>query len=250
MRLERVDEKTIKCFLSNEELANYDITYKDFIVRSDKARDLMDKILGQARQELGYRLEGISVDLQIMMMPEQGLLLTFSEAEPPEIWRELLENMSQMEMDQELVAKRGAGLLAALALALEDAKKRAGADEAAEGGPSEKKKGKEKSADKKKSAEEKPQQAVFFFEELRPIMDMAQALPKGLRIGSRLYRMPEGLYLHIYKGRAAYDKFSRVCIRAMEYGRLCPKDRMTVAFLEEHGSPVGGDGILKTLGSI
>lgn len=41
MKIERVDEKTVKCFLSNEELEQYDISYKDFVTRSDKAREVV-----------------------------------------------------------------------------------------------------------------------------------------------------------------------------------------------------------------
>lgn len=38
MKIERIDDKTVKCFLSNEELEEYDIDYKDFVTRSDKAK--------------------------------------------------------------------------------------------------------------------------------------------------------------------------------------------------------------------
>ena len=31
MKIERIDDKTVKCFLSNEELEEYDIDYKDFV---------------------------------------------------------------------------------------------------------------------------------------------------------------------------------------------------------------------------
>lgn len=41
MKIERVDERTVKCFLSNEELEEYDIDYKDFILRSEKAKEVV-----------------------------------------------------------------------------------------------------------------------------------------------------------------------------------------------------------------
>ena len=55
MRIERVDDKTVKCFLSNEELEEYDIDYKDFILRSDKAREIVQEIIEQAEEEVGYK---------------------------------------------------------------------------------------------------------------------------------------------------------------------------------------------------
>ena len=50
MRIERVDDKTVKCFISNEELEEYDIDYKDFIMRSDKAKEVVQEII---EQEIG-----------------------------------------------------------------------------------------------------------------------------------------------------------------------------------------------------
>ena len=42
MKIERIDEKTVKCFISNEELEAFDITYKDFITRSEKAKEVVE----------------------------------------------------------------------------------------------------------------------------------------------------------------------------------------------------------------
>ena len=77
MKIERVDDKTVKCFLSNEDLEEYDIDYKDFILRSDKAREVVQDIIEQAREEVGYKPPQFAFDLQIMLLPDLGLLLTF-----------------------------------------------------------------------------------------------------------------------------------------------------------------------------
>ena len=52
MKIERIDDKTVKCFLSNEELEEYDIDYKDFVTRSDKAKEVVQEIIEQAEEEL------------------------------------------------------------------------------------------------------------------------------------------------------------------------------------------------------
>ena len=82
MRIERIDEKTVKCFLSNQELEEYDIDYKDFIMRSEKAKEVVQEIIEQAQEEVGYKPPQFAFDLQIMMLPEQGMILTFSERDP------------------------------------------------------------------------------------------------------------------------------------------------------------------------
>ena len=45
MKIERVDDKTVKCFLSNKELEEYEIDYKDFVMRSEKAKELVQEIM-------------------------------------------------------------------------------------------------------------------------------------------------------------------------------------------------------------
>ena len=82
MKFERVDDKTVRCFISNEELEGYQIDYKDFVLRSEKAREVVRDIITQASEEVGYKPPKFAFDMSIMMMPDQGLLLTFSESDP------------------------------------------------------------------------------------------------------------------------------------------------------------------------
>lgn len=84
MKIERIDDKTVKCFLSNEELEEYEIDYKDFVVRSEKAKEVVQEIIEQAEEEVGYKPPKYAFDLQIMMVPDEGLMLVFSEKEPLE----------------------------------------------------------------------------------------------------------------------------------------------------------------------
>ena len=69
MKIERIDDKTVKCFISNEELEEFEITYKDFITRSEKAKEVVEEIIEQAIEEVGYKPPEFAMDMQIMMMP-------------------------------------------------------------------------------------------------------------------------------------------------------------------------------------
>ncbi len=95
MKIERIDDKTVKCFLSNEELEEYEIDYKDFVVRSEKAKEVVQEIIEQAEEEVGYKPPKYAFDLQIMMVPDEGLMLVFSEKEP-------LENINGAQLLQAL----------------------------------------------------------------------------------------------------------------------------------------------------
>ena len=82
MKFERIDEKTVKCYISVEEMQEYDITYKDFIVRSEKAKEIVEEIIIRATEEVGYKPPQFAMDLQIMMMPNIVLALYFRSIVP------------------------------------------------------------------------------------------------------------------------------------------------------------------------
>ena len=218
MKIERIDDKTVKCFLSNEELEEYDIDYKDFVTRSDKAKEVVQEIIEQAEEEVGYKPPKYAFDLQIMMLPDEGLVLVLSEKEP-------LEN------------KSGAQLLQAL-----QEMKRVFEEKKAEIGAAEKKARAEENAGEpgkknKKAAEaQKPQFAIFAFRNIGRVIEYAAVLPANLRIDSTLYRMEDGTcYAYVRKGGASYERYSRACIQAMEFAALYAADEQKVRYLEEHG---------------
>ena len=49
-----------------------------------KAKEVVQEIIEQAEEEVGYKPPKYAFDLQIMMVPDEGLMLVFSEKEPLE----------------------------------------------------------------------------------------------------------------------------------------------------------------------
>lgn len=205
MKIERVDDKTVKCFISNEEMEEYEIDYKDFILRSEKAKQVVHDIIVQAAEQVGYKPPKFAFDMQIMMLPDQGLLLTFSESDPTN-----LSNMQQIidylrEMKQTLQRTREE-------LGIVDPDKEV-----------------------KSETAQKPGKAIFVFEDIRQVMDYAAMLPTNLRVQSTLYKMDDKYYLFVQKGSASYERYSRACIQALEFGKLYGADEMLLLPMQEHG---------------
>ena len=205
--------------LSNEELERVrGIDYKDFVTRSDKAKEVVQEIIEQAEEEVGYKPPKYAFDLQIMMLPDEGLVLVLSEKEP-------LEN------------KSGAQLLQAL-----QEMKRVFEEKKAEIGAAEKKAqagenaGESGKKNKKAAEAQKPQFAIFAFRNIGRVIEYAAVLPTNLRIDSTLYRMEDGTcYAYVRKGGASYERYSRACIQAMEFAALYAADEQKLRYLEEHG---------------
>ncbi len=229
MKIERIDDKTVKCFLSNEELEEYDIDYKDFVLRSEKAKEIVKEIIEQAEEEVGYKPPQFAFDLQIMMLPEQGLVLTFSEKEPFEgkEGEQIVEYLKQMRN------------------VLMQAKEKLGA---ASGQPTYEKQLADHLQQGDASASgQRPDYAIFSFESLGSVMEYAAAMPATLRVQSSLYKLGGTFYLYLQKGGAAYERYSKACVQALEFGELYAADQSHLLLLREHGECLIQEKALKKL---
>lgn len=234
MRIERVDDKTVKCFLSNEELEEYDIDYKDFIMRSDKAREIVQEIIEQAEALVGYKPPKFAFDLQIMMLPDQGLILTFSERDAEvkegDQFIECLKEMKRiLQKTREKLGQSGAGE----------------GGEVLPGAPGESAQKEGKTAGKQQ--ENRPGFAVFVFSGIGKVMEYVSVLPSNLQVESSLYEMNGLYYLYLCKGRASYERYSRACIQALEFSALYAAQEEQTAHLKEHGQCLIGEKAVKKL---
>lgn len=238
MRIERVDEKTVKCFLSNEELEEYEIDYKDFILRSDKAREIVQEIIEQAEEEVGYKPPKFAFDLQIMLLPDQGLILTFSDrdAEARES-DQFIECLKEMKRILQRTREKIGGSNAAPG---ENQQIQQAAGEKTENGQEDGRTAQEQEVIR-------PSFAVFVFSGIGRIMEYAAMLPSNLMVDSSLYEMDGLYYLYLLKGRASYERYSRACVQAMEFGSLYAADESQVMRLREHGECLIAEKAIKKL---
>lgn len=218
MKIERIDDKTVKCFISNEELEEFEITYKDFITRSEKAKEVVEEIIEQAIEEVGYKPPQFAMDMQIMMMPEKGMVLTLSEKTPEDLQKNpaLMEYLKEMRKTlEEHFGRPGAEGLPQLPAANEaetqDAGSLANVNE-----------------------QQLPDFAIFKMATLRELSEYARILPKNLRVESCLYVDKGEYYLFLQKGHASYKRYSRACIQALEYGVLFGATEDKIVYLDEH----------------
>ena len=231
MKIERVDDKTIKCYLSKDELAYYQVDYSDFISRTENAQRLLREIIETAKTEVGYHPPKIAFEMQIMMVPEQGMVLTFSEKDPalgvdPSQLGGFSDTLKQL-LDH--VKEESGGTTGALG-ALPGLGQGGLSLPAPSAVPS------VHSGEKQQSAPAiDVNDAIFMFTYLADFMDYAQGLPRGIRIDSTLYKMGQEYYLHISRGKASYDRFSRSCVQALEFSQLYSAGPGCDEVLKEHG---------------
>ncbi len=229
MKIERVDDKTIKCYLSKDELAYYKVDYSDFISRSENAQRLLRQIIETAKSEVGYQPPKIAFEMQIMMVPEQGMVLTFSEKDPAigvdaDKISGFIETLKQLLEHVRDESEGSTGLYGALPAL--------GQSGLAIPAPVKKN---ETSSGREETPAVDVNEAVFSFRYLADFIEYSQGLPARIRVDSSLYKMGDEYYLHLARGKASYDRFSRSCVQALEFAQLCGAGSGCSDILKEHG---------------
>ena len=59
--------------------------------------------------------------------------------------------------------------------------------------------------------------------------------------------MGDVYYLYLHKGAASYERYSRACIQAIEFGALFGAEQDKVIYLQEHGECLIAEKALKKL---
>lgn len=227
MRIVRLDEKTVKCFLSNEELKEYELEYSDFITRSEKARELVQEIMKKASEEVGYEPPQFAIEMQIMVVPEQGVVLTFADkdAEGSMLGEQFAEYLKDLkEMFQQAKSGQQPEVKAVEAASLGEKGKDAGTESVP-----------------------RPDLAIFCFASVGRVMDFAAVLPANLRVESSLYKMGEYFFLLLIKGGASFKRFGMACVQALEFGSLYSAEEQVASQLKETGECLIGEKALRVL---
>lgn len=63
-------------------MEEYGFKVEDFFTDQDKAREFLEQLVERAEEEVGYEVEGGVVSMQLMRMPDNSLIITFSDQSP------------------------------------------------------------------------------------------------------------------------------------------------------------------------
>lgn len=99
MNIKRINEHTVRCTISEEELQEYGIEMKDLVNQNDKVREFMEYIIDEAREQAGFQATGDQLSAQVMAMPSQGLVIILSELNEENMWGQLRGVLSNMIED-------------------------------------------------------------------------------------------------------------------------------------------------------
>jgi len=270
MKFTKIDENTVRCVVSQEEMEAYDVELEDFVKKNKKVKDFVELLIDKAGDEVGYEHAHGMMQLQLQPLPKRGLAITFSSREvtPEELSAEIaarmgdemagafLDSMDGLsdEERQEKIAEAIESIQDASQTgtkdALDEIKKVTSAIEQVKNAITEigavKKQGKvEKSSQEKKEQSGKnkkeavmdtvPDLYICRFKTMTDIGRFSTQIPERYFIDSSVYKDTKNnqFYVVIGKGRCKKVKYLFTCRLALEFGVLDSCSQTRLAHIKE-----------------
>lgn len=226
MKFRKIDENTISCILSEEDMLENNIVLEDFFRDKNKVHDFIDVLIQKAKEEVGFETTGDLFSLQIMPLPKNGLAITFSDS-PDDGARGVVDHlkhtMEQMEDGtQHLPPQDIEHILQGMLEEIENLER------------------KEKNENKKNSSRKRPNNApkmrIYEFDSMENLEEFCGLSKLERNIKSSLYKNEvENLYyLVLEKGRLSMKKFDICCELAMDFSRFVSDKLIQKSYCEEH----------------
>ena len=92
MRFKRVSTDTVRCIVTQDELKENGLEMDDFLSNNGRTEEFLRKMIALAEQEVGFKVQGGPLTIQVAILSENKLALTFSERQTGNLM-ELLEGL-------------------------------------------------------------------------------------------------------------------------------------------------------------
>jgi adapter protein MecA 1/2 len=92
MRFKRISTDTVRCIVTRDELEENGLEMDDFLSNTGRTEDFLRKMITMAQEEVGFKVQGGPMTIQVAVLAENTLALTFSEKQGGN-FLELLEGL-------------------------------------------------------------------------------------------------------------------------------------------------------------
>lgn len=95
VKFKRINVDTVRCLITEEELHENGLDVDDFLANDGKTEEFLRRIITMAETEVGYKVHGGNISIQVSVLPDHVLALTFSEKTNAGIMN-VLENLKSV----------------------------------------------------------------------------------------------------------------------------------------------------------
>lgn len=216
MKYKKINEATVQCIITEEDMLEYGLTLSDIFERNEKGEGFLRDIIERAHEEVGYTISGESIAMQITPLQDKGLAVTFTN-EGPMGFKDILQHLKEVLQ----------GVSAELTRQEEEERRNAG-----QGRPGE---------------DFDENRRMFVFASLHQAMQYTASIPRELSVKSHLYKEGEAYYLVMEKNRISYKMFNKISAQAVEFGNLIAVTEEKMTYLKEHGECLIADRAVSRL---
>lgn len=220
MRFKRISTDTVRCIVTQDELKANGLEMDDFLSNDGRTEDFLRKMIALAEQEVGFKVQGGPLTIQVAILPENKLALTFSEKQAGNLM-ELLEGLRSA--------------MSNLSNAV-----------------NEKKKEKEPPGETIVPPEKKDVY-LLEFTDMKSLQSFCAGLEENieeqLQMNSELYLLEdENVYcLILRRGKTDEKQLCRIMSASIEFMDAVSAQEGQVAYIREHGKPILTDHAISQL---
>lgn len=203
MKYKKINEATVQCIISEDDMTEYGLTLSDIFERNEKGEEFLRDIIERAHEEVGYQISNGNIAMQITPLKDKGLVVTFTE-EGPAAFKEMLQHLKEVLQD------------VSAELSHQDQRD-------------------QQSHPASQAQKDDENRRMFVFATLHQVMQYTAVIPKNYSVKSHLYKEGEAYYLVLEKNRLSYRTFNRISASAVEFGNLVAVSEERLLYLQEHG---------------
>ena len=260
MRIERINENSIRCILSSFDLSVRNLNIKELAYGSDKARKLFHEMMQKANAEVGFDAENTPIMIEAIPMGGNSIQLIITKVDDPEELDTRFSKFSPAppkngaeDWIKKLTTEILEGADTLLSQIKTDPAKLDSLRAKMQGGND------QKTAAIDNETSNVTYEAPAFSQTFRAFafndLDQAITASKAAKLFkgySTLYKRPDDSYyiLVIQSQPLPDDDFAKVCNLIAEYGRKVKTTDNSLAYYEEHYTVISKDRAIQKLASI
>lgn len=225
MEYKRIDENTIRCIITEEDMESFGLDLEEFLNHSGRSDEFLRYIVEEARDELGYQNDQGIVSMRLEVLNDGRISLTFGSGDERQMREQFLKYLKELaeshlakEIERILKEKTGNGAIE---------------DKAAE-----------------EEAEVKESYRMYCFDALRDVMSYCRVAGSDVPVQSHLYKMRDKYYLIVDRDQLADYDFNLLTAVAFDYGKVLVNTDYLYDSLQEHGALIIKDKAIDRLKAI
>ncbi len=214
MEYKRIDENTIRCIVTEEDMESFGLDLDTFLSHSGRSEEFLQYIVAEARDELGYQNNQGIVSIRLEVLNDGRVSLTFGSGDERQMREQVLKYLKDLAENQ----------------ILKELEKIMGKQQMEKAFPAAGRRQPETS-----QKEEKDPYRMYCFDTFRDVMAYCHVVGLKQGIRSHLYKEKDQYYLIVDRYRISDYHFDLLTSVAFDYGRVLAGTEHLYDHLREHG---------------